>query len=100
MRGTVKIAIALAIFPTKYKVRDYTHFIAKFPDTLSDTLSPVPMKTADGHMHIYVHVDKDAVPHQEVVTRQMLLRYKLQMDVVVDDLINKNLITMVQKATK
>ena len=66
----------------------------KFPETLSDSLSPVPMKTADGDMHI--SMDRDAIPHQEVVAR----RYKPQTDIVVEDLISKNIITKVEKPTK
>ena len=50
----------------------------RFPDTLSDSLSPVPMQTASGHMHI--NMDHSAIPHQEVVARRIPLRYKSQTD--------------------
>ena len=63
----------------------------KFPDTLSDSLSPVPMQTSSGHMHI--NMDHSATPHQEVVARRIPLRYKPQTDIVVQDLISKNVIT-------
>ena len=72
--------------------------LEKYPDTLSDLLSPVPMQTPDGHMHI--NMDKDATPHQEVVALRIPLRYKPQTDSVVQDLIDKNVITKVDKATK
>ena len=62
--------------------------LEKYPDALSDSLSPVPMQTADGYMHI--NMDKDATPHQEVVARRISLRYKPQTDSVVQDLIDKN----------
>ena len=52
------------------------------------------MKTADGNM------DREAIPHQEVVARRIPLRYKPQTDSVVQDLINKNDITKVEKPTK
>ena len=67
--------------------------LEKFPDTLSDTLSPAPMHTPDGHMHI--SMDQHATPHQEVVARRIPLRYKPQTDTVVQDLISKNVITKV-----
>ena len=70
----------------------------KFPDTLSDTLSPVPMHTPNGHMHI--STDQNATPHQKVVARRIPLRYKPQTDTVVQDLINKNVITKVDAPTK
>ena len=61
--------------------------LERYPDTLSDSLSPVPMHTASGNMHI--SMDQAAVPHQEVVARRIPLIYKAQTDVVVEDLINK-----------
>ena len=70
----------------------------KFPDPLSDTLSPVPMPTPDGHMHI--SMDNNATPHHEVVARCIPLRYKPQTDTVVQDLISKNVITKVDVPTK
>ena len=70
--------------------------LEKFPDTLSDSLSPVPMRTPDGHMHI--SMDQHATPHQEVVTRRIPLRYKPQS--VVQDLISKNVITKVDIPTR
>ena len=56
------------------------------------------MRTPDGHMHI--SMDKDATPHQEVVERRIPLRYKPQTDSVIQDLIDKNVITKVDKPTK
>ena len=35
--------------------------LEKYPDMLSDSLSPIHMHTPDGHMHI--SMDKDATPH-------------------------------------
>ena len=49
-------------------------------------------------MHILM--DKDANPHQEVVAQQIPLRNKPQTELVVNDLINKIVITKAQKATK
>ena len=60
-------------------------------EMLNDSLSPIPMRTPDGHMHI--SVDQHATPHQEVVARRIPLRYKPQRDSVVQDLIDKNVIT-------
>ena len=72
--------------------------LEKYPDTISDSLTPVPMRTADGYMHI--NMDKDATPHQEVVARRISLRYKPQTDSVVQHLIDKNVIIKVDKPTK
>ena len=70
----------------------------KFPETRNDSLSPVPMQTPNGHMHI--SMDNTATPHQEVVARRIPLHYKPQTDTVVQDLINKNVITKVDIPTK
>ena len=70
----------------------------KFPGTLSDSLSPITMKTVDSNMHIlYGH---ERYTSQEVVARRIPLRYKPQTDIIGEDLINKNVITKVDKATK
>ena len=53
----------------------------KFPYTLSDSFSPVPMHTPNGNMHI--SMAQNATPHQEVVARRIPLRYKPQTDTVV-----------------
>ena len=57
--------------------------LEKYPDTLSDSLSSIPMKTPDGHMHI--NMDKDATPHHQVVARRIPLRYKPQTNSVLQD---------------
>ena len=44
-----------------------------YPDSLIDSLSPVPMETADGYMHI--NLDKGVTPHQEVVAARIPLWY-------------------------
>ena len=72
--------------------------LEKFPDTLSDSLSPIPMCTPDGHMHINMY--QHATPHQEVVARRIPLWYKPQTDSVVQDLISKNVITKVDIPTR
>ena len=72
--------------------------LEKYPETLSDSLSPIPMRTPDGHMHI--SMDQHATPHQEVVARRIPLRFKPQTDSVVQDLIDKNVITKVDVPTK
>ena len=72
--------------------------LEKYPNTLSDSLSPIPMRTHDGHMHI--NMDQHATPHQEVIARRIRLRYKPQTDSVVQVLINKNVITKVHIPTK
>ena len=74
------------------------NLLEKYPDTLSDSLSPIPMRTPDGHMHI--SMDNNATPHQEVVARRIPLQYKPQTDSVVQDLIDKNVITKMDKPTK
>ena len=56
------------------------------------------MQTPSRHMHI--SMDHTATPHQEVVARRIPLRYKPQTDTVVQDLINKNVITKVDVPTK
>ena len=56
------------------------------------------MHTANGNMHI--SMDQAAVPHQEVVARRIPLRSKAQTDIVVEDPINKNVITKVDVPTR
>ena len=82
-----RLKIISANFPHQ-TVRAVTSFASmkqklldKYPEALSDSLSPIPMRTPAGHMHI--SMDKDATPHQEVVTRRIPLRYKPQTDSVV-----------------
>ena len=49
---------------------------------------------------MHINMNKDATSHQEVVARRIPLRYKPQTDSVVQDLIDKNVITKADKPTK
>ena len=67
--------------------------IEAFPETLSDELSPHPMNTTHGLMHINMKVS--VTPHHEVVARRIPLRFKDQSDKVIYNLIEKNVIVKV-----
>ena len=63
--------------------------LSKFPDVLSDELSPEPMKT-DAPMHI--HIKEGATPRKVTTARRVPLRYESEAEKTVQELIEKGVI--------
>ena len=68
----------------------------KYPDVLSDELSPEPMKT-NAPMHI--HIEEGASPKNVTTARRVPLRYKSKAEKTVQELIQKGIIVPANKTT-